>query len=268
MIEATNHSAQMAFNGRRQAMTPAISIIVATWNAAGTLKRCLESVLDQTPGCHELLVVDGASTDGTQEIIQAYSDGIAYWHSRPDKGIYDAWNQALGHARGDYVMFLGADDALHASDTLQRILDSIEDRNPDLVSSRVQLRDATWRTKAEFGAAWDYKALPRRMRVAHPGLLHRRSLFDRYGPFDASLRIAGDLDFLLRLPPDTRAAHLPWVTVDVQDDGISRRAFWQRIRERRMAHMNCPRVGSIRAWVYWIDKAWRMPVARLFGLPH
>lgn len=247
---------------------PRVSIILATFNAAATLERCIATIAAQTFCSWELLLVDGASTDATTSIIRQRAACIAYWHSHADAGIYDAWNQALKRARGEYVVFLGADDALHAPETLERIFDAIGDDEYDLVTSRGVLRNADWQPLLEAGGPWNYKAMPRRMGVLHPGLLHRRDLFNRYGFFDASLKIVGDLDFLLRLPHDLRTLDLGFPTVDVQNDGISRQQFWKRLRERRRVHVRTPRVGSLRACLYWLDKAWRMPIARALGLPH
>ncbi|MGH6803506.1 MAG: glycosyltransferase family 2 protein [Methyloceanibacter sp.] len=248
--------------------TPRLSIIVATWNAARTFERCLHSVIGQDFTAWELLVADGASTDGMVDLIRQHESHIAWWQSRQDDGIYDAWNHALAHARGEYVVFLGADDAFHAPDTLQRIFDAIGDEEYDLVTTRGVMRDAEWRPLSEAGGPWNYDAMPRRMGVLHPGLLHRRDLFERYGLFDPSLRIVGDLEFLLRMPRDLRTLDLAFPTVDVQNDGISRQQFWCRLRERRQVHVRAPRVGRLRACLYWLDKAWRMPIARALGLPH
>lgn len=247
---------------------PRVSIVVATYNAAKTLRRCLTSIATQTFAEWELIVVDGGSADATVDIIRDHVNQIAYWHSHPDRGIYDAWNQALIKTRGEYVAFLGADDTWHATDTLQRIFESIAINKYDLVTSRGVLRDSEGRPAGEVGGPWNYKTMPRRMDIIHPGLLHRRTLFETYGVFDSSLKIVGDLDFLLRLPSSIRTLYIPQLTVDVQIDGISRRQFWCRIRERSQVHARCARVGPARASLYWLDKAWRMPIARLLGLPH
>lgn len=249
-------------------LAPRLSIIIATWNAAQTLERCLKSVFCQNFSHWELLVADAASTDGTIDIIRRHSDRISWWRSEKDRGIYDAWNQALAHATGDYVAFIGADDAFHSQDALERVFAVIGDVQYDLVSSRCLLRDADWRPLVEAGKPWNHARLPRRMGITHPGLLHRRTLFALYGPFDPALRIVGDLDFLLRLPGDIRALHLPFIVIDVQNDGVSRNQFWHRLRERRLVHMRCERVGRFRADLYWLDKALRMPIARLLGLQH
>ena len=89
-----------------------VSIIVVTYNAAATLQACLDSIYAQTYPNIELIVIDGNSSDGTQEILKANTTRIAFWQSEPDKGIYDAMNKALQHITGDWVYFLGADDEL------------------------------------------------------------------------------------------------------------------------------------------------------------
>ncbi len=89
---------------------PYISIIIATWNAAHCLERALQSIIGQQRGDVEILIQDAGSTDGTLDIVHHYQGHLAYVASEPDAGIYDAWNKALAHARGEWVLFLGADD--------------------------------------------------------------------------------------------------------------------------------------------------------------
>lgn len=247
---------------------PRLSIIIATYNTAQVLDRCIQSVAGQSSRNWELIVIDGGSTDGTVGIIQSHAKYIAYWHSRPDAGIYDAWNQALPHATGDYICFLGADDALHSPDTLANIFAAVGDTRYDLITCRGQLHNAAGLTKQVMGTSWADSKLPRHFRVCHPGLLHHRGLFEKHGAFDPQYQIAADLDFLLRLPASIKTLDLPMVTVDVQDDGISRNRFWQRISERRRVHSASSRVGPVKAYIYWLDKVWRRPIALLLGLPH
>ena len=104
--------------------------------------------------------------------------------------------------------------------------------------------------------------------VCHPGLLHRRTLFDQFGPFDIRYKIAADLDFLLRLPPDTRALHVDTVSVIVEAGGVSRANVLSRLKEQRDVLEHCPRYGPARAYLVWLDKLWRYPIARLFGISH
>jgi glycosyltransferase involved in cell wall biosynthesis len=247
---------------------PRVSVVVATYNAASFLQRCIASLREQTFHDWELIVIDGSSTDGTVDVIRRNSEAIAYWQSRPDRGIYDAWNQALLHANGEYVCFLGADDTWHTADTLQQLFDAIGKRDFDLVTGCGYLIRAGAVAPYKFGGAWDYRKITRRMTICHPGALHRRNLFERYGPFDASFVIGADYDFLLRLPADARVLHTGIPLVDVADGGISRDRRWTMLRERFRAQARCPRVGHARAAFHYVDKLWRIPVARMLGIPN
>ncbi|MEZ5504306.1 MAG: glycosyltransferase [Halioglobus sp.] len=99
-------------------MRPKISIIIATYNSEATLERALKSVVSQEFDAKELLVVDGASTDGTLDIIGQYQKNMHWWITEKDTGVYDAWNKALQHANGEWVYFLGSDDYLWDSQVL------------------------------------------------------------------------------------------------------------------------------------------------------
>lgn len=258
----------MATPPSAKSTTPKLSIIIATWNAARTFERCVTSIAAQTFTDWELLIADGGSTDGTRELIERHESRLAWWQSRTDDGIYDAWNQAIVHARGEYVCFLGADDAWAGPDAVRRLTDAIGHQRYDLVTSRGLLTNTGRRTETVYGSAWDYRRLGRRMVVCHPGLLHHRSLFERHGLFDPRYRIAGDLDFLLRLPPDVRTMHVDQVSVLIDGGGVSRKNVLARLREQREVLKRCERFGPFRAYLAWLDKLWRYPLARLLDIPH
>jgi len=80
-----------------------ISIITVVWNNAKTIKDAIDSVLGQTYKNIEYIVVDGASTDGTVEVVKSYGDKISKFVSEKDKGLYDAMNKGLAIATGDIV---------------------------------------------------------------------------------------------------------------------------------------------------------------------
>lgn len=246
--------------------SPRLSIVIATYQCADFLQRCLDSTLEQSFSDWELLVVDGGSSDGTTDIIRRYESNLAYWHSHPDAGIYDAWNQALEHARGEYVTFLGADDAWSSPDSLRAMMAAAVDSSPEIISAQGQLVDGRLQPRGIFGGPWNYAKLKRRIGICHPGTLFRRDLFARYGMFDVRYRIVGDYDWLLRLPVTTTHRFIKQVVISTGDAGVSRSQVWLRLSERRDAHSRCPRVGPVRAYVYWLDKLWRMPIARLLRL--
>lgn len=80
-----------------------ISIVIATFNAAKTLERCLQSIVPQLTDATELVIVDGGSEDETLSIIKKYEQYVAYTVSEPDKGIYDAWNKGVKVAHGEWI---------------------------------------------------------------------------------------------------------------------------------------------------------------------
>lgn len=245
---------------------PRVSIIIATYQCADFLQRCLDSTLQQSFLDWEMLVIDGDSRDGTADIIKQYESQLAYWHSRSDHGIYDAWNQALEHARGDYICFLGADDAWSSRDSIRMMIAGADTSCPDIISAKGQLVDGRLQARGIIGGPWNHVKLKRRIGICHPGTMFRRDLFDCYGKFDVRYRIVGDYEWLLRLPATTTHRFIDQVVVRTGDAGVSRSQVWRRLSERREAHSRCPRIGPVRAWVYWLDKVWRMPIARLLGL--
>ena len=228
-----------------------MSVIVATLNSAGTLGACIDSVSAQEGVSVELLVIDGGSSDGTVQILEANDASIAYWVSEPDRGVYHAWNKALERATGRWVCFLGADDRLAGSGTLRTLVDLGERTDAELVCSRVRYRASEKAGSSVVGQPWDWSKMTRFMCVAHPGLLHRRSLFNRFGRFSEEYRIAGDYEYLLRLGDRVTTAFLEEVTVDVGGAGLSSDATWT-LREVRLIQSLAPEVGPMRASVNYL----------------
>src|SRR5215467_6583014 len=129
------------------AAPPRITVIVAAFNAAGTLQRCIDSVAAQTYAAKELVVIDGASTDGSVDILRANRESIDVWVSEPDRGIYDAWNKGVARARGEWICFCGADDYLHGPRALETISRHLIGAPPAqrIVYGRVLVVDANGR---------------------------------------------------------------------------------------------------------------------------
>ncbi len=183
---------------------PRVTVVVAVYNAVRDLARCLDSVLAQTDAGVELVVIDGASTDGSVEVIRARAGRLAYWESSPDRGIYHAWNKALAHARGDWLYFLGADDYLWAPDVLARVAPTLDEAvasHTRVVYGRVAVLDESGRRLGVRGAPWAEVAgeFTRQLSLPHQGVFHHRSLLA--GGFDESYRISGDYEVLLRELP-------------------------------------------------------------------
>jgi len=201
---------------------PRFSIITASYNAEKYIGRLIKSISTQTYINYEFIVIDGASKDNTVEIIKQNSGVISYWISEKDKGIYDAWNKGLKHAKGDWVMFLGCDDIL-LPNALKSYSDFIDNFKEDVeyISSRIEMIDASMKPIRVKGWPWSWPFFLREMTVAHPGSLHSKKLFDKYGCFDINYKIVGDYEFLLRPQGKLKAAFLNKVTVKMQEGGAS-----------------------------------------------
>lgn len=110
---------------------PKISIITVVYNARDALEKTLESVVRQDYTNKESIIIDGGSKDGTQEVIKKYENIVSFWVSEPDKGIYDAMNKGLSHAKGDYVTFLNAGDCYVQANVITSLFSS--NNNEDIV---------------------------------------------------------------------------------------------------------------------------------------
>lgn len=186
-----------------------VSIITVTYNAESTLEKTLLSVLGQSCHDYELLLIDGASSDHTVEIIQAYEErvragefGIApsqfRWQSEPDSGLYDAMNKGLDLARGDYVWFINAGDKIYDPDTLQRIVDAVEaSPNADVVYGQALIIDEEDHILGErhriAPSSLNKKSLLDGLVVCHQSILARRSLSPRY---DLRYKLSADYDWV------------------------------------------------------------------------
>jgi hypothetical protein len=123
-------------------------------------------------------------------------------------------------------------------------------------------------SKTIFGQPWNYEKIGKRMIVCHPGMLHKKELFEKYGKLDTRYKIAGDLDFLIRLPKTLKTLHVNQITVEIAGAGISRTRVMARLREQRLILSRSSRHGPLIAYVIWLDKLWRYPISKILGIPH
>lgn len=182
--------------------TPLVSVIIAVFNGAQTLQKCIDSFIQQTYSNKELIIIDGGSNDGTVELLKANSQHISYWISEPDKGIYNAWNKALLKTKGEWICFLGADDFFWNNRVLVQVVENLIKipSNIHVVYGKVMLLNTAGEYIYSIGEPWAKvkKSFMQIMAIPHQGVMHRQSLFEQHGAFDESFHIAGDYEFLLR----------------------------------------------------------------------
>jgi glycosyltransferase involved in cell wall biosynthesis len=199
---------------------PTVSVVTATYNAAKTLQACIDSVAAHgIPGV-EHIIVDGGSTDGTAHIIQQNAPFLGGYISEPDRGVYDAWNKGLGISRGEWVCFLGADDAFLPGALAAYLQFARNHPQAELLSSQVLYVSPTGSSRV-VGEPWSWPRFQKLMTIAHPGSFHHRRLFERLGRFDVNYRIVGDYELLLRARGTLRAEFMQKVTVRMSAGGLS-----------------------------------------------
>lgn len=227
------------------------SIITITYNAEKVLQRTLDSVRSQTYRDMEHLIVDGASTDKTVAMADAYRQRASYdvvVRSEPDRGIYDAMNKGLRLATGDYVVFMNAGDTFHDERTLERVLGgNTELRNsetpelrPAVIYGDTDIVDSEGRflRKRHLSVPdrLTWRSFRRGMLVCHQAFYARLDIA-RDIPYDLQYRHSADVDWCIRVMKEAERRHLPLrrvpgVVADFMDGGNTTRNHRASLKER------------------------------------
>lgn len=183
-----------------------ISVITATFNSGATVRDTIESVITQTHQDWELIIKDGGSKDATLEVcreLETMAAGRMKILSYPDKGIYDAMNQGIEAATGDVIGLLNSDDFYTRGDVLLIISEAFEkDEMLDAVYGDIHFVHDTDLSKCVryySSAGFKREKMMRGWMPAHPSFYCRRKVYQKYGLFDTSFKVAADFEQLLRL---------------------------------------------------------------------
>lgn len=182
-----------------------ISVITVTFNSSNTVRDTIESVFLQTHKDIEYIIIDGGSKDNTIDIVREYEaqyKGRLRWISEYDRGIYDAMNKGIAMATGDIVGILNSDNFYTSPDVLAMIAKVMSDTNLDAVYGDVHYVSSSnlskcvrYYTSRPFHRSWmRFGFMP-----AHPSFYCRRSVYEKFGTFDLSYKVAADFENLLRL---------------------------------------------------------------------
>lgn len=218
-----------------------ISIITITYNAERWLERTMRSVLAQTCKEYEYIIVDGASKDGTVDIIKRLEpefEGRLSWKSEPDKGLYDAMNKGIQRAKGDFLWFVNAGDEIYAPDTLAHIVAAATD-DTDIVYGKACIVNAEGVKVSEHHKVTppdlQRKDLLNGLVVCHQAILVRRSIADKY---NTDYRICADYEWVLKAVTASRKnMYLDEYVCKFLTEGVSqkqrKRAWKERFRIMR-----------------------------------
>lgn len=219
-----------------------ISIITPTYNSAATLTDTLSSIAAQSYDPIEHIIMDGASTDATRQIVDGFPH-VTRIISEPDKGLYDAMNKGLKLVRGEVIGILNSDDFYANSDVIEKVMHFF--RNPEIMAVYADLQyvDSVnthkvvrhWKAGTYDSQLFYYGWMP-----PHPSFFVRRQLYEECGVFDTSFKYAADYELMLRflLRYNAPAAYLPEVAVRMRTGGHSNASLknrWRANREDRRA---------------------------------
>ena len=186
-------------------MQPQFSIITVTYNAAQVIAPTLKSVAEQTRASYEYIVIDGASTDNTLDLVRRAGIERARIFSEPDKGLYDAMNKGIKRALGEYLIFLNAGDAFASPTTLLR-LSKLAEQHPDVIYGQTVIVDDQRRVigKRHLSAPKHLTAqsFSRGMLVCHQAFVARREIAPEY---NLNYRFSADYDWCIRILRKSKA---------------------------------------------------------------
>lgn len=183
-------------------------------------------MLSQSQVNIEYIIIDGASTDGTLDIINTYRSHIAHIVSEPDDGIYDAMNKGMSLATGTYIGTLNSDDFYIDSNVVHCLTDKIESEKTDSVFADLLIVDPidTNSVKRYYDSGHFH---PNRLKFglmpAHPTMLVRRSVYDHSGGYAAGFKIAADFEMMVRLYHKHKCSYsyIPQPMVKMRSGGVS-----------------------------------------------
>lgn len=174
-----------------------ISVITVCKNAVGSIEDTIKSVINQSYKNVEHIVIDGASTDGTVNVLDSYKEKLTYILSEPDNGIYDAMNKGINKADGDFLIFLNANDTFYNDNVLENVACFLS-LNPEvnLAFGNVNYIDES-KVSSEIKVYDDVKNIFyfSKNNICHQSIFYNKKLFEKYGLYSNQYEIYSDWDF-------------------------------------------------------------------------
>lgn len=237
-----------------------ITIITAAYNSATTISSTIRSVAEQTYPNIEYIVIDGASSDGTQAIVKSFGDKITRFISESDHGIYDAINKGIRFATGDIIGIINSDDIFYDDMVVANVAAAFESEDIDAVYGDVQFFNS-------YGSVVRYYSskhfTPELFRFgfmpAHPSFYVKKDLFEKFGYYNTDYRIAADYELLIRFlyTHRVRTKYIEIPFVNMLRGGISNRSLRSNIILNREILKACRENGISTNYLYIYSKYFR-----------
>ncbi|MDR2146377.1 MAG: glycosyltransferase [Tannerella sp.] len=227
------------------------SVITIAYNSADTIRNTFDSVLQQQFCNIEYIVIDGASTDNTVDIIKEYEPkfkGRMKWISEPDKGLYDAINKGIGMATGDIVGCLNSDDFYTYDNVLKTIADVFQDKELEAIFGDVHfVKPENLNKCVRYYSSKRFH--PRFLRIgfmpAHPSFYVRRICYEKYGTYSLYYKISSDFDLMIRFfyKHNIKYKYIPMDFVTMRTGGKSTRGIKSRLLLNKEDVRACRKYG-------------------------
>ena len=214
---------------------PLISIITVTYNAGKVIGRTLESLKYQTFQGFEHLIIDGKSSDNTLRIVKDADLPQTVIISEPDKGLYDAMNKGLRHAKGKYVLFLNAGDSFHSPEILSHYAEMAQ-KGKDIIYGDTVIVDNTGNSigprHLTAPKTLTKKSFAEGMLICHQAFMVKKELAPEY---DLSYKFSADYDWCVKCISNScpeNFSNLNEVTINYLSDGLTDKNKWKSLKER------------------------------------
>ena len=240
-----------------------VSIITSCFNRAATIRDAIESVLAQDYNNIEFIVVDGASTDGSLEIVREYEDRISTIISEPDHGMYEAINKGIRVATGDVIGLLHSDDFFYDNGVIGRIVERMKRTHADFLYGDglfVNPDDTNKVVRNWIGGGYRLWKVRHGWLPLHPTCYIRRDVMTRLGLYNESYKIAADSDLLVRylLTGGLTVTYLNEYVVRMRMGGLStdsakRKKMWEEDIRVYVSHGLWPTLTKLE------KMAWKVP---------
>lgn len=214
-----------------------ISLITVSFNSSKTIKRTIDSVINQDYSGIEYIIIDGGSNDGTLDIINTYKDRISYFVSERDNGIYDAMNKGIAAATGEIVGILNSDDSYVDHRVVSDVINQIENTGCDAVYGDLIYVDPRTGKIVRKWQSGGYKRgmFKKGWMPPHPTFFVKKRMYEQYGGYNTSLKSSADYELMLRFIHKYRISltYLPRTLVRMTAGGVSNASLGNRIRANR-----------------------------------
>lgn len=246
-----------------------VSIITVSYNSASTIADTIDSILSQSFKDIEYVVIDGASSDRTKDIVTSFGNRIAKFISEPDEGLYDAINKGIRIATGDVVGILNSDDFFPNDRVVEKIARAFEENEIDAVIGDVQFvspADTSKIVRFFSSRKFTLEKLRFGYMPPHPSFYVKREFYEKYGYYKTDYKIAADYELVLRffLIHHIKYKYIEMPFVTMRSGGVSNETIGSNITLNKEIARAC-RENGVKTNFLFIYSKYFTKIFQFFG---